>query len=169
LPALFLLGMTCGSLTRNGVIAKLANPLASAIVGVLVCAVFIAFDSSYTAGVAALLGGAFYLIASGCSFFGFLTNQPARRLGNVSYGIYLLQGLILTLVFSIDRARNLVLASPLGYWSMVLLCAVLLVAVATFAHVGIERTGIELGKRLGRAMKYRRDTSSTATFVGADK
>jgi peptidoglycan/LPS O-acetylase OafA/YrhL len=87
----------------------------------------------------------------------------------VSYGIYLLQGLVLTLVFSIAQARNLVLASPLGYWSMVLLCAVLLVVVATCTHVAVERTGIELGKRLGRAMKYGRGPSSTAAFVGADK
>jgi peptidoglycan/LPS O-acetylase OafA/YrhL len=133
--------------------AKVANPLASVIVGILICAVFIAFNSSHNVGATVLLGGAFYLISSGCSFFGILTSRPARRLGDVSYGIYLLQGLVLTIVFSIDRARDIALRSALGHWSIALVCAILLLAVATATHVGIERSGIEIGKRLGRALR----------------
>jgi peptidoglycan/LPS O-acetylase OafA/YrhL len=117
--------------------------------------VFIAFDSTYTAGAAVLLGLAFYLIASGCSFFGLLTTRGARRLGNASYGIYLLQGLVLTLAFSIARARNIALGSAIGHWSMVLLCAVVLVGISAAAHIGIERTGIALGRRLVRALGAR--------------
>jgi peptidoglycan/LPS O-acetylase OafA/YrhL len=153
LVTLFLVGMTCGSLAHNSMTPKLAEPLGSVIVGILVCAVFISFDSSYTAGATVLLGCAFFLIASGCSFFGVLMSRPARRLGDVSYGIYLLHGLVLTLVFSVEWARELSLGSPLGHWSMILLCAVLLVLVATFTHVWVERTGIELGRRLGRALR----------------
>jgi peptidoglycan/LPS O-acetylase OafA/YrhL len=148
--ALFLVGMTCGSLARKGAAAKMADTLASVIVGMLICAVFIAFNSAYNVGVTLLLGGAFYLIASGCSFFGLLTSRPARRLGDVSYGIYLLQGLVLTVVFLNDRARDIALRSPLGHWSMVLLCAMLLVIIATATHVVIERTGIDIGKRVGK-------------------
>jgi len=168
LPALFLLGMTCGSLARNRVIAPLTNPVASVICGMLICGVFLASASqgdSYRAGAVILLGGAFYLIASGCSFFGVLTSRPARRLGNVSFGIYLLQGLVLTLVFSVGWTSKLVLAGPLGYWCMVLVCAALLVAVATLAHVWVERTGIELGKRLGQAIRNSRDRSRTEKLL----
>jgi peptidoglycan/LPS O-acetylase OafA/YrhL len=160
LPALFLVGMTCGSLARNRVIAPLADPVASAICGLLICGVFLASEfegSSYRDGPAILLGGAFYLIASGCSFFGVLTSRPARRLGHVSYGIYLLQGLVLTLAFSVGGVSTLVLTGPLGYWCMVLCCAALLVVVATLSHVGVERTGIELGKRLSQAIRNSRD------------
>lgn len=153
--AWFLTGMTCGSLAYNGMTAKIRDSLASIIVGTLICTIFIAFDSGYNIGVTMLLGGAFYLLSSGCSFFGLLTSRPARRLGNVSYGIYLLQGLVLTVVLSVHWARSTALRSPLGHWSVILLCAVLLVVVATVTHVGIERTGIDLGKRLGRAVRAR--------------
>lgn len=147
---LFLVGMTCGSLARRSAAVKMTDPLASVIVGMLICAVFIAFNSAYNVGATLLLGGAFYLIASGCSFFGLLTSRPARRLGDVSYGIYLLQGLVLTVVFLNDRARDIALRSPLGHWSMILLCAILLVIIATATHVVIERTGIDIGKRVGK-------------------
>jgi peptidoglycan/LPS O-acetylase OafA/YrhL len=148
--ALFLIGMTCGSLVRTGMIAKIADPLGSLAVVILICTVFIIFDSSHNVGATLLLGGAFYLIASGCSLFGLLTSRAALRLGNVSYGIYLLQGLVLTIVFSLNWTRDTALLSPLGHWSMLLLCGILLVVVATVVHVAIERTGIDIGKRLGR-------------------
>ncbi len=151
--ALFLTGMTCGSLACNGMAAKIRDSLSSVIVGTLICTVFIAFNSCHNIGVTMLLGGIFYFISSGCSFFGLLTSRPARRLGDVSYGIYLLQGLVLTVVFSVKWARDIALWSPLGHWSVILLCAVLLVVVATVTHVGVERTGIDLGKQLGRAVR----------------
>lgn len=164
LPALFLVGMTCGSLTRSGMAAKLADPVASVIVGLLMLGVFVAFDSTYTAGAAILLGLAFYLIASGCSFFGLLTTRAARRLGNASYGIYLLQGLVLTLAFSIAQARGIALASAIGHWSMVLSCAVVLVGISAAAHIGIERTGIALGRRLmtGRRSRVKQSAAALA-------
>jgi peptidoglycan/LPS O-acetylase OafA/YrhL len=151
--ALFIVGMTSGSLARNDMAAKIPNSIASVLVGLLICFVFIAFSSSQNAGATLLLGAVFYLIASGCSFFGLLTSRPARRLGDVSYGIYLLQGLIFTAVFAIGPMRDFALSSPLGHWSIVLLCGTLLVIAATAAHVGIERTGIELGKRVGSALR----------------
>jgi peptidoglycan/LPS O-acetylase OafA/YrhL len=151
--ALFLVGVTCGSLVRNGMAAKLPDLLASAIAAILICVIFIAFDTSHGAGATVLLGAVFYLIASGCSFFGLLTSRPARRLGDVSYGIYLLQGLVFIAVFAIGWMRDIALASPLGHWSVVLLCGTILIIAATAAHVGIERTGIEIGKRVGSALR----------------
>jgi peptidoglycan/LPS O-acetylase OafA/YrhL len=144
--ALFLVGMTCASLIQVGLPAKLSDALASFLVAILVCVVFLGFSSSHNAGATLLLGGAFYLIASGCSFFGLLTSRPARRLGDVSYGIYLLQGLAIFLV--LDSVRIGAFGSPLVYWAAVLVCAAVLVAVATITHAWIERPGIEFGKRL---------------------
>ena len=95
-----------------------------------------------------ILGGAFLLIASGADLFGLLRTRPARRLGNVSYGIYLLQGPILAVAAAIGSVRNLDLRSPLGHWTVTLLEAVALVSLATCTHVWIERPGIDLGRRL---------------------
>jgi peptidoglycan/LPS O-acetylase OafA/YrhL len=153
--AQFLLGMTSGSLIREGMAGKIPDKLASLIAAALMCVVFVGFDTVFHSVALVLIGIVFYLIASGCSLFGLLTGRPARRLGDVSYGIYLLQGLVFTLVFSSAWARSIALSSPLGHWSMVLLCATLLVALATATHVLIERPGIELGKLIAQALNKR--------------
>jgi peptidoglycan/LPS O-acetylase OafA/YrhL len=150
--AQFLLGMTSGSLIREGMAGRIPDKLASLIAAALMCVVFIGFDSVFHSVALVLIGIVFYLIASGCSLFGLLTGRPARRLGDVSYGIYLLQGLVFTLVFSSAWARSIALSSPLGHWCIVLLCATLLVALATATHVLIERPGIELGKLIAQTL-----------------
>jgi peptidoglycan/LPS O-acetylase OafA/YrhL len=119
-----------------------------------------------------LMGFVFYLITSGCSVFGLLCSRVAQRLGDVSYGIYLLQGLVLTIVFSFGPARALALASPVLHWSMMLSCAVLLVVVATCTHTWIERTGIETGKRVGVSLRARvaqRNASGPALSPSHDR
>lgn len=42
--------------------------------------------------------GLFHLLTSGATLFGLIELRAARRLGNISYGIYLLQGLVPTLL-----------------------------------------------------------------------
>ena len=145
--ALFLAGMTCGSLAHEGMAANIPDSVASVIVGILICGVFLLFDSSNSIGATILLGAAFYLIANGCSIFGLLASRPARRLGDISYGIYLLQGPVLALLFFMNVAKAIALRSSLGHWSMMFLCATLLVIIATITHVFVERPGIELGNR----------------------
>ncbi len=58
------------------------------------------------------LGGAFFLIANGVTLFGVLGTRSAKRLGDISFGICLLQGLAMTALFAPDRARAFGLASP---------------------------------------------------------
>jgi peptidoglycan/LPS O-acetylase OafA/YrhL len=152
---LFLSGMVCASLIHEGMIVKASETITSTVVIFLISLVFVAFASAYAVGPIILLGGAFYFIASGSTLFGFLTSRPARRMGNVSYGIYLLQGLSFAVVFMFALARDAALRSSFGHWLMVLLCAVLLVSAATVSHVLIEQPGIELGKRLTDALRRR--------------
>jgi peptidoglycan/LPS O-acetylase OafA/YrhL len=95
-----------------------------------------------------ILGEAFLLIACGADLFGLLRWGPARRLGNISYGIYLLQGPVLALGASIAIVRDLDLRSPLGHWAVTLIEATALVSLATCTHIWIERPGIDLGRRL---------------------
>jgi MFS superfamily sulfate permease-like transporter len=72
--------MTCGSLVHDGMVTPTSNPLASVIAGALIFVVFFSFHTVYTFWPVVLLGGAFYLIAAGCSFFGLFTSRSARRL-----------------------------------------------------------------------------------------
>ncbi len=150
--ALFFAGMTCASLARRGFLWKVDDRLASVIVLVLLTITTTQFDLPYRAGPILLLAVVFFLITSGCTVFGLLSSRPARRLGDISYGIYLLQGLVLFLVFSLPQARALALSSPEMHWALMLLCAALLIVIATITHVWIERTGIDLGKRVSAAL-----------------
>jgi peptidoglycan/LPS O-acetylase OafA/YrhL len=148
--ASFSVGMTCASLRATRLVPRLPDAAASVLALALVVAVFAAFPVAYGAGPVILLGLAFCLIASGCTVFGLLVSRAARRLGDVSYGIYLLQGLVLAAVLRPLRAASL--ASPVQHWALVLACATLLVALATAAHAGVERPGIALGRRVAAAL-----------------
>jgi peptidoglycan/LPS O-acetylase OafA/YrhL len=145
----FLIGMTCASLEKRGLVARMPRLWSSVLGGLFVGFVFLTYDDVNNAAIPALfLGAAFYLIVSGCDFFGLLTAIPARRLGNVSYGVYLLQGLILMCLLSLPPVRRFFLASPLHHWATMMGAAIILLAVATVVHVFVEDPGIDLGRRL---------------------
>jgi peptidoglycan/LPS O-acetylase OafA/YrhL len=150
--ALFLTGMLCASLHRAGFAIRLTEKISDNIASVLVVALF-AGMFAWLSGIYAMMpiivmGIAFYLIVSGCTVFGLLTSRPARRLGDVSYGIYILQGLALDAALRPAPLRAIALASPIGHWTLVFLGAVFLIMIATVAHVLIERPGIRLGKQV---------------------
>ena len=163
--ALFLSGMACASLHKHGLAAPLPAAVSSALVLALVAASFW-FPAIYAAGPILLLGGAFYLITSGCTVFGLLASVPARRLGDISYGIYLLQGLALAAVLRPGPMRAAALASPAGHWLLVMLGTAVLVLVALAAHVAIERPGIALGKAAAAALRRRAPRASPAVPAG---
>ena len=148
MTALFLTGMLCASLHRAGIVLRLPDKLASALVVALITYIFAHYPTAYAVDPIILMGLAFYLIVSGCSVFGLLTSRPARRLGDISYGIYIMQGLALDLVLRPAPLRAIALASPVGHWALVLLGAVFLVGIATLVHALVERPGIAFGKRV---------------------
>ena len=119
----------------------------------LLVSTFAVSSSAFATTPVILLGAVFYLITSGCTVFGLLTCRPACRLGDVSYGIYLLQGLALAVVFRPGPLRAAALASPVHHWLLMLFCAVLLVVAATTAHVLVERPGIALGRRVAALLE----------------
>jgi len=138
--------MLSGSLEEKGLLAKLPDWLSSTLVLFLLALDFTYFGSAYQAGPVILMAISFYLIVSGSNIFGLLVSQSAIRLGEISYGTYLLQGLVLYSMFSIPGVQPFAFVSPITYWAVILCCAVLLVTVAAVTHVAIERPGIELGK-----------------------
>ncbi len=157
---LFLAGMAAAALRRGGWRRggwrrSLPDWLSSALLVTLVTVTFLAYDAVDGPGPVLLLGGAFYLVASGCSVFGLLLTRPARRLGDISYGIYLLQGLALHLVLRPAPLRAMALSSPTLHWLLVLVSAVLLVLIATVAHVVVERPGIAAGRLLANRLDRR--------------
>jgi peptidoglycan/LPS O-acetylase OafA/YrhL len=150
---LFGLGMLTASLQQAGLAVRLPDGLASVVVlGLLGSVLF--FDTAYQTAPMLLMGAAFCLIANGCTVFGLLTLRPAYRLGAISYGIYLLQGLALAAFFRPDAMRAYGLSSPWAHWSLVAASLLLLLAGSALAHVLLERPGIAFGKVVDR--RYRR-------------
>jgi peptidoglycan/LPS O-acetylase OafA/YrhL len=146
--ALFLIGMSTASFRAVKPNMDLRGGYASVAVLALLAIPFINSSTIYGVLPVVLIAVAFVLIASGADIFGLLLTMPARRLGNISYGIYLLQGPVLAGASAIGFIRALDLSSPLGHWTATFLEALALVALATCAHVWIERPGIDLGQRL---------------------
>jgi len=148
--ALFCIGMLTAA--ARGMASKVAfqTPLFSAIAAALLLSVLGACSTAYAILPICVLGAAFVLIANGTSLFGLLNTRPARRLGDISFGIYLLQGLVFAATFATQAARTFALSSPAHHWALVALASVLLISLATAAHVFIERPGIDLGRKVTR-------------------
>jgi len=144
--ALFFVGMTCGSLEISGLAARLSDRVASGLTLGLLAVVLSLSPSANSAGSIVMLGAAFYLIMSGCTLFGLLVCTPARRLGDMSYGIYLLHGLVLAAVFRLPFLQTTLGTSPALHWTLVMVCGALTVVLASLAHRMIERPGIGWGR-----------------------
>lgn len=82
---------------------------------------------------------AFTIIACGNNLFGILSSKTARYLGEISYGIYLLHGVILFCIFKyIVGFERLKAFSPTSYWITVCAATVMILIAATFTYRTIE-------------------------------
>jgi peptidoglycan/LPS O-acetylase OafA/YrhL len=145
---LFLIGMSVAAFRAAKPDLHLPRGVASIVVVVLLSITIITSPTVYRVLPVVILGAAFLLIASGADLFGLLATRPAMRLGNISYGIYLLQGPVLAAASAIGSVRALDLYSPQGHWCVTFFEAMALVTLATCTHVWIERPGIDLGRHL---------------------
>lgn len=87
----------------------------------------------------------FSLFAGGASLFGLLSGYPARLLGEITYSVYLLHGLVLFVFFKFiigfGSASKL---SVIGHWSLIL-CLTPVVVVLSYASFHyLERPAIRL-------------------------
>jgi peptidoglycan/LPS O-acetylase OafA/YrhL len=147
LPAAFFCGIAIASLMHEGIRPRVPEWLLSVLV--LACIIVLFSFAKTHAGVPqiALVGASFYLICSGASLFGLLKLKAAQRLGHISYGIYLIQGIPMTLLFWQQGFRNWAVGSALHYWLALLICAGTLCIVASVTYALIERPFIEIGRR----------------------
>lgn len=148
LAAIFLCGMAIASLLHEKWIMRLSQRWASALALLCLLIIFATLSNGYGTDSLFFLALFFYLVCTGASLFGLLTSTPARRLGNISYSLYLMQGLVLTLIYSIPSIEAFALESALQYWLIGGVCASVLVTAAALGYAFIERPGIALGKRL---------------------
>lgn len=128
-----------------------ARPLAGVLVVVALLLLVLGFPGLYRLPPLMSLGLAFCLIAGGCDLFGLLRWRPSVRLGEISYSVYLLHGIVLFTLFhgivGVDAAARW---SPLVYSAVVVALTPVLVALCTLSFVAIERPGIRATDRLLR-------------------
>jgi peptidoglycan/LPS O-acetylase OafA/YrhL len=150
---------------------RLAAPLrgipASAVAcGCLVAAVFLFPPTDRpNALTLPLLAIAFVIIAAGNDFAGVLRARASRRLGEVSYSLYLLHGIVLFVAFrfviGFERARSL---PPWGHWAVVLGCTPVLVILCCLSYEYVELPPLQwapaVSDRLRAHLQWRRAVKS---------
>jgi len=148
--AMFSIGMIAALSKSSGTLRKFSAPqwALSSLIIILICLVLFFSNRIYGIESIILLGLAFLLVIFDGTIFGLLLTRGARRLGDISYGIYLLQGPVLFVVFwpAVIRAGSM--SSPWFHWAVVMIAALLLTALSTAAHVVIEKPGVQLGQQL---------------------
>jgi peptidoglycan/LPS O-acetylase OafA/YrhL len=136
----FLPGIAAAMLARSPAFRRFAaRPEASAIVVACAGVAVAAYPSTYSIVPWALFACAFILVACGNTLFGFLAWRLSRDLGSISYGVYLLHGIVLFAVFrflvGFAPAREL---GALGHWTVVAFATPALVAICLAAFRLIE-------------------------------
>lgn len=145
----FALGMLAYELRVRQVVAQLlASRLAAALATVGVAAAVILAHGPYALPQLLAYALFFACVACGNSFFGLLTLRGSFVLGECSFGIYVIHGIILFVLFSFAIPREL--ATPFLPLLMPV-AAILSVLLSIVAHLMIERPMIHLGRQFGRA------------------
>lgn len=135
---------------RPGVRRLAASPAGSGLVLASVAAAVLLFPTAYAPGPMLLLTCAFTLIAAGCSLSGALTSRLSRLLGEPTYSIYLLHGLVLYVAIRWVFGEAVVARwPPAAYCALVLGLVPVLLALAWASFRWIEMPALRLLPGLG--------------------
>jgi peptidoglycan/LPS O-acetylase OafA/YrhL len=135
-------------------------------IGLLVI-LFASNSPIYGAKQAAMLAAIFFLVSNGATLFGLLSTNAAIRLGHASYAIYLLQGLVFSVVWNIPFVRALVMAGDVPFWLATVGSVLALAAACAVLYVWVEQPCIDFGRVVGaRASNALRFAPRTATTAG---
>ncbi len=151
--ALFLMGMCVASLLHERVTARLSDTVSSSVALLCLVAVFATSNGGYGTWTGLALACFFYLVCRGATLFGLLIATASQRLGRISYSLYLMQGLVLTLLFAVPPLRTFALDTAPRHWAVATLGACVLLLCAALGYVVIERPGIALGQRAARRLQ----------------
>ncbi|WP_245332682.1 acyltransferase family protein [Bradyrhizobium erythrophlei] len=148
LLAFFLSGMLVASLRRTSMRecmpAGWLSPIALGCLGTI----FVGFDTALGSVQIALMALFFYAVCKGGTLFGLLTTPAARRLGNVSYSVYLMQGIVLTAAFAVPSIKIFALQGVFEYWAVGVLSALALASVSATTYLAVEKPGMAFGRRI---------------------
>ncbi len=154
---LFAIGMLAAELMQRPNLARVAATHAGSALALACLAVGAFFPGP---GRMVLHSVAFILIACGADIFGLLRSTGARLLGDASFSLYLLHGIVLACAFE----TGLLVGLESNWLLLAFPClALTAVAASTVTYRLVERPAIEFGKRLTPRM--RTDNRRAAIYV----
>lgn len=106
------------------------------------------FDRAHSFWPSILLGVFFIPITLGNSIFGLLHLRASRMLGDISYSIYLLHGIILYYIFTLIWPTYTTTHNMIAYALLMPMVGAIIVAAATLTYRLIERPMIALGQKI---------------------
>lgn len=138
----FSLGMTARDITPFIKLPKMANNI---IILLCLCLIFLRKSGSFEISTVVT---EFILLVCICQrgdFFGILRSKGAVRLGEVSYSIYLMHGIVL---FYMNKTMLHWHCSKTEYGLVLLLCIILACLISCVTFIFIERKGMMLGRHI---------------------
>lgn len=148
LIAMFTVGMLVAAMVRQFPLAIGDGWLKSCLALVLLSLTLIRRETSYEWTSVIALGTFFALVASGASIFGLLKTKAAHRLGAISYGIYLLQGPVIAVIFSNYFLRQFSHQRAENFWISSMFTAIALIVVASISYLCVEKPSMKMGKMI---------------------
>lgn len=137
---------------RPEIAARLRGPVAT----IMASTLLVAGAALFQGPLRLLCHGLFFIfVACGCSLGGALRTRGARVLGELSYGIYLLHGLILNILF-VDLASLFAGLSTEALPTLMPAAAIVAVLCTSVTFLTIERPRIRLGKSIAQRWTARR-------------
>ena len=148
-------GLAAAGMIRSQGFRRVAiSPAATVIALGCVAVAILAYPSPLELVPMGLLAIAFSIIAGGSTIFGMLTTRTARALGEISYSIYLLHGMILFSLFDLVIGREAASRlSAIQHWECVLAVVPILVGLSFVTFLFIERPAIRAAPRAASRLK----------------
>lgn len=151
--SLFLGGIAAAVLVRWPLFVRLCRGRLASIVALICLALTIGgYNSIYRLEPTLLLSLTFVIICCGNSLFGILLLPASRVLGEISYSIYLLHGLLLYCTFKLGMGATLAAGlSVYEHWLVVLGLAPILIGLAFVTFTCIEAPAM---RQVGRVLRW---------------
>ncbi|WP_417663029.1 acyltransferase family protein [Pseudomonas sp.] len=95
----------------------------------------------------------FIFISSGNDLFGVLTLKLSRTLGELTYSIYLLHGLVLYISFNLIGYNTATSLSTVSYWAFIIFLTPLMLSLSIWTFIYIERPTYSLTSPITKKLR----------------
>lgn len=146
----FIGGMIAALLSRSRKIKQVSNHILSSILILALLTICYLYLPEIVEPLPIfMLAMIFTLIASGNTLFSILNNKTSRLLGEISYSVYLLHGIILFVIFNFCIGTIKIQSFTLDQYSLIILSIVpLLIIISYITNLRIEKPGIKKTDRI---------------------